>query len=56
MIEIRNAEAGDIAGILRIEEECFDSDSWSEEDFSWARMAFQLLSLLQMGLWQDIAR
>ena len=35
MIEIRNAEAGDIAGILRIEEECFDSDSWSEEDFSY---------------------
>ncbi len=33
MIEIRNAEAGDIAGILGIEQECFDSDAWSEDDF-----------------------
>ncbi len=33
MLEIRNAEAGDIAYILEIERECFDSDAWSEDDF-----------------------
>lgn len=52
MIEIRNAEAGDIAGILRIERECFDSDAWSEDDFTYrlAEKGFITLVAVENGL------
>ncbi len=52
MIEIRDAKAGDIAGILEIERECFDSDAWSEDDFAYrmAEKGFITLVAVEDGL------
>lgn len=51
MIEIRNAEAGDIAGICEIERECFESEAWCADDFYYrlGRDGFITLTAVEGG-------